>query len=113
MLPRKGVVQTVNAEGWSWIKRDGNGSRKSGNRVPFLTADVVTKVCTGRVGGKVGGGRYGGYYCVMQSWVFCPGGRGCLRVWRYCYWKCKSQSGGGWGVKGTRCTRRVTGSSLL
>lgn len=45
MLPRKGVVQTVSSEGWSWIKRDGSGSRKSGNRVPFSMADVVAKVC--------------------------------------------------------------------
>lgn len=43
-LPRKGVVQTVSAEGWSWIKKDGNGSRKSGNRIPFSMADVVRKV---------------------------------------------------------------------
>ncbi|CAN0168243.1 unnamed protein product [Laminaria digitata] len=42
-LPRKGVVQTVNAEGCSWIKKDGNGSRKNGNRIPFSMADVVKK----------------------------------------------------------------------
>ena len=43
-LPRKGVVQTVSPGGMSWIKKDGNGSRKAGNRIPFWMADVVTKV---------------------------------------------------------------------
>lgn len=43
-LPRKGVVQTLSSEGWSWIKKDGQGSRKSGNRIPFVMGDVVTKV---------------------------------------------------------------------
>ena len=43
-LPRKGVVQLVNAEGCSWIKKDGNASRKNGNRIPFSMADVVKKV---------------------------------------------------------------------
>ncbi|CAM9379939.1 unnamed protein product [Ectocarpus sp. 6 AP-2014] len=42
-LPRKGVVQTLSSEGWSWIKKDGQGSRKSGNRIPFVMGDVVTK----------------------------------------------------------------------
>lgn len=43
-LPRKGVVQTLSSEGWSWIKKDGTGSRKNGNRIPFKMGDVVTKV---------------------------------------------------------------------
>lgn len=43
-LPRKGVVQTLSSEGWSWIKKDGTGSRKSGNRIPFSMGDVVMKV---------------------------------------------------------------------
>lgn len=43
-LPRKGVVQTLSSEGWSWIKKDGTGSRKSGNRIPFAMGDVVMKV---------------------------------------------------------------------
>lgn len=42
-VPLKGVVQTVVADGMSWIKREGTGSRKSGGRVPFSAADVVTK----------------------------------------------------------------------
>ena len=31
----------MNAEGCSWIKKDGNGSRKSGNRIPFSMSDVI------------------------------------------------------------------------
>eukprot|EP00752_Nemacystus_decipiens_P003197 g2958.t1 len=34
---------TLSSEGWSWIKKDGTGSRKSGNRIPFAMGDVVMK----------------------------------------------------------------------
>ena len=37
-------MQTLSSEGWSWIKKDGTGSRKSGNRIPFAMGDVVMKV---------------------------------------------------------------------
>lgn len=43
-LPRKGVVQTLSSGGWSWIKKNGTGSRKSGNRIPFAMGDVAMKV---------------------------------------------------------------------
>lgn len=37
----------MNADGCSWIKKDGNGSRKNGNRIPFSLADVVKKTKEG------------------------------------------------------------------
>lgn len=40
--PLRGVVQTISEEGFSWIKRDGGGSRKS--RIAFLVRDAVSKV---------------------------------------------------------------------
>ncbi|CAM9631662.1 unnamed protein product, partial [Sphacelaria rigidula] len=98
-VPLKGVVQTVVADGMSWIKREGTGSRKSGGRVPFSAADVD---------GEPSGPLQKGDHVEYHTWRDKEGTLMAVRVEKIKERTRPTSGGGGMGAGAQRRTDRAT-----